>query len=101
MNQISLPSGTSEGDFIHPTLFIVALSGSDIRLGTETRADVGGDPVLLEDSGGGRDGMIHHYNRGQTASGLHPRSRGVKLKEWQGTSPGGAAVTLNRSSKEE
>lgn len=53
MNKISLPSGTPEGDFIHPTIFTVALSGSGIRLGTETRADVGADPVLLEDSGGG------------------------------------------------
>lgn len=54
-----ITSGTSEGDFIHPTIFTVALSGSGIRLGTETRADVGVDPVLLEDSGGGRDGVIH------------------------------------------
>lgn len=58
MNKISLPSGTSEISFTQH--FIVALSGPGIRLGTGTRADVDGDPVLLEGSGGRRDGVIRH-----------------------------------------
>lgn len=74
MNKIPLPSGTFEGDFIHAAFFIVALSGSGIRRGIENRDDVDGVPVLLEDSGEGRD-------KGQTASGLHPSPEVWELKE--------------------